>query len=618
MTKKQKKRLVRIIAGLLLFIGVFIVERAFSPAPLIVILLYLVPYFVSGYDVLAGCIKNILRGKVFDEEFLMTVATVGAIAVGEYPESVFVMLFYQAGELFQNIAVGKSRKSISELMELFPEEATVIRDGKEETVFPEEISAGEILLVRAGEKIPVDSVIIEGDSALDMKALTGESAPVDVYEGISVKAGSINLTGILKLRAEKEQSESTAAKILELVENSTLNKAKSEKFLTRFSRIYTPCVVILAFFIALIPSLITGDWRDWVYRALIFLVVSCPCALVISVPLSFFGGIGCASKHGILVKGAAFLETLGKADVFVFDKTGTLTTGEFTVNGVFPEKGFSQAELLEAAASAEYHSSHPLARGIKNSAESLTVPESVKEFSGLGLEAVINGKKVLAGNKRFLTINEIDAIPDEEDSTCVYVACDNKYMGKISLCDTPKAGAEKTVSLLKNEGVSKIVMLTGDSEKAARLVADKLGIKEYKAGLLPSDKAEEVKKLLKNKKKNRSVIFVGDGINDAPVLALSDVGIAMGGVGSDAAIEAADIVIMDDSPEKCALGIKIAERTLKIVKQNMVFALTVKFLVLILASVGLTSMWLGVIADVGVAVIAILNSVRTSQNLSEG
>lgn len=613
MTKKQKKLLIRIISGFLLFVGVFFVERLLSPEPLILLLLYLIPYFVAGYDVLAGCVKNIIHGRVFDEEFLMTVATVGAIAVGEYPESVFVMLFYQAGELFQNIAVGKSRRSISELMELFPEEATVIRNGREETVFPEEISVGETLLVRAGEKIPVDCVVTQGESTLDMKALTGESAPVDVYEGISVKAGSINLTGVLTLQAEREQCDSTAAKILELVENSTLNKAKSERFLTKFSRVYTPAVVILAFLIALVPSLITGDWKDWVYRALIFLVVSCPCALVISVPLSFFGGIGCASKHGILVKGAAFLETLGKADVFVFDKTGTLTTGEFTVNGIFPENGFTADELLQYAASAEYHSSHPLARGIKGSAEKITPPESVKEMSGMGLEAVINGRKILVGNKRFLVQNNIELNTDEEESTCVYLSADGKFMGRISLCDTPKDTALKAVSLLKKEGISKIVMLTGDGERAARPVADKLGISEYKSGLLPADKAEEVKKLLDGKKKNRSVVFVGDGINDAPVLALSDVGIAMGGVGSDAAIEAADIVIMDDKPEKCALGIKIAKKTQKIVKQNVVFALGVKFLVLILASLGLTSMWLGVIADVGVAVIAILNSVRTTE-----
>lgn len=614
MTKKQKKLLIRIIAGFLLFLGVFAVENIFSPQPLVVIFLYLIPYFISGYDVLAGCIKNIGHGKIFDEEFLMTVATVGAIAVGEYPESVFVMLFYQAGELFQNIAVGKSRKSISDLMELFPEEATVLRDGKEETVFPEEIAVGDIILVRAGEKIPVDCVIVEGDSSLDMKALTGESAPADVHKGVSVKAGSINLTGVLTLRAEKEQADSTAAKILELVENSTLNKAKSEKFLTKFSRVYTPAVVILAALVALVPSVITGDWKDWVYRALIFLVVSCPCALVISVPLSFFSGIGYASKQGILVKGAAFLETLGKADVFVFDKTGTLTTGQFRVNGVYPEKDFSENELLEAAASAEYYSTHPLGTGIKSSVKNITVPESVKEFSGLGLEAAVNGKKILAGNKRFLLVNNISGIPLEDEATCVYVACENSFMGRISLCDTPKKDAARAVDLLKKEGISEIVMLTGDSEKAAGLVADELAISEYKAGLLPSDKAQEVKRLLGAKKKNRSVVFVGDGINDAPVLALSDVGIAMGGVGSDAAIEAADIVIMDDSPEKCARGIKIARRTLKIVKQNVIFALAVKFAVLMLASVGLTSMWLGVIADVGVAVIAILNSMRAAKS----
>lgn len=614
MSKKQKKLLYRIIAGFALFVMFFIIDRIFTPSRFIIIPCYLVPYFVSGYDVILDCFKNIRHGKIFDEKFLMTIATVGALIIGEYPESVFVMLFYQAGELFQNIAVGKSRRSISGLMELFPEEATVLRDEKEETVFPEEISVGDILLVRPGEKIAVDSVVTEGESALDMKALTGESAPVDVFTGEKVKAGSINLTGVLTLKAEKEYSESTAAKILELVENSTLNKAKTEKFLTRFSRYYTPAVVILAVIIAIIPSLITGEWQNWLYRALIFLVVSCPCALVISVPLSYFGGIGCASKHGILVKGASFLEALEKADVFVFDKTGTLTTGEFTVNGIFPEDGISENELLSIAASAEYHSSHPLARGILNFTEKPLPPEKIKEFPGFGIEALINGKTVLAGNKRFLNNSGIAFNCSADTSSAVFVAADGKFIGVITLCDTEKPQAKKSLDLLKKHGVSKLVMLTGDNERAAEITADKLGITHFKAGLLPEDKANEVKKLCQNKNKNRSVVFVGDGINDAPVLALSDVGIAMGGVGSDAAIEAADIVIMDDNIEKCALGIKIAKKTQKIVKQNVIFALGVKFAVLFLASVGLTNMWLGVLADVGVAIIAILNAMRTSKS----
>ncbi len=613
MSKKQKKLLYRIASSFILFVAVFAVSEIFSPHPYIVLAGFLVPFFLAGYDVVIDCFRNMFRGKMFDEKLLMTIATAGALIIGEYPESVFVMLFYQVGELFQSVAVGKSRRSISELMELFPDEATVLRDGEEETVFPEEISAGDVLLVRPGEKIAVDSKVIEGESALDMKALTGESAPVDVFPECAVKAGSINLTGVLTLRAEKEHSESTAAKILELVENSTLNKAKTEKFLTRFSRYYTPAVVILAVIIALIPSLITGEWKDWLYRALIFLVVSCPCALVISVPLSYFGGIGCASKHGILVKGASFLEALEKADVFVFDKTGTLTTGEFAVNGIFPENGLTEEELLSLAASAEYHSSHPLAKGILSSINSPLPPESIKEFSGFGIEAVIKGKTVLAGNKRFLRNNGIEIFSEKDTSTAVFLACDGKYVGVITLCDTEKPKAEESLRELYDSGVSKLVMLTGDNDGAARISAEKLGINDFKAGLLPSDKAEEVKKLCQNKKKNSSVVFVGDGINDAPVLALSDVGIAMGGVGSDAAIEAADIVIMDDSIEKCALGVKIAKKTQKIVKQNVVFALAVKFSVLILAAAGLTNMWLGVLADVGVSIIAILNATRTSR-----
>lgn len=609
MSKKQKKLLYKIIISFVFFLAVVIAQKVFSPQKFVIIAAFLVPYFVAGYDVLRDCVKNIFRGKLFDETFLMTIATVGAFVIGEYPESVFVMLLYQVGELFQSVAVGKSRRSVKELMELFPDEATVIRDGEEQTVFPEEICEGDILLVRPGEKIAVDSVITEGQSSLDMKALTGESAPVEVKTGDSVKAGSINLTGVLTVRAEKEYSESTAAKILELVENSTLHKAKTEKFLTRFSRFYTPAVVILAVFVAVIPSLITGDWKEWVYRALIFLVVSCPCALVISVPLSYFSGIGLCSKHGILIKGASYLEALEKADTFVFDKTGTLTTGRFRVSGIFPEKGFSESELLNFAASAEYYSSHPLARGIIASAGQISPPEEVKESSGFGVEAAVQGKKILAGSRRFLTENGI-AVPDgKELRTAVFVASDGKFGGVISLQDTEKEGAEKAVSELKKMHISKVVMLTGDNRTAAEITARRLGITQYEAGLLPADKVEKVRALCEKRDKNRSVVFVGDGINDAPVLALSDVGIAMGGVGSDAAIEAADIVIMDDSIEKCALAVKIAKMTGRKVRQNVFFALLVKFAVLLLSAFGITNMWLGVIADVGVAVAAIINAV---------
>lgn len=609
MSKKQKKLLYRIIISFVLFLGVIAAEKVFSPHKYIIIAAFLVPYFVAGYDVLRDCLKNVFRGKLFDETFLMTIATVGAFVIGEYPESVFVMLFYQVGELFQSVAVGKSRRSIKELMELFPDEATLIRDGEEQTVFPEEICEGDMLLVRPGEKIAVDSIITEGDSSLDMKALTGESAPVEVKTGDSVKAGCINLTGVLTLRAQKEYSESTAAKILELVENSTLHKAKTEKFLTRFSKYYTPAVVILAVLVAVIPSLITGDWKEWVYRALIFLVVSCPCALVISVPLSYFSGIGLSSKHGILIKGASYLEALEKAGTFVFDKTGTLTTGQFRVSEIFPEDGFTKKELLDITASAEYYSSHPLARGIISSAGEITPPEDVKESSGFGVEATVQGKKILAGSRRFLSENGISVPDAKELSTAVFVATDGKFSGIISLQDTEKEGSLKAVSALKNMNIRNIVMLTGDNSSAAEITARSLGIPQYEAGLLPADKVEKVRELCEKREKNRTVIFVGDGINDAPVLALSDVGIAMGGVGSDAAIEAADIVIMDDSIEKCSLAVKIAKMTGKKVRQNVFFALFVKFAVLLLSALGITNMWLGVIADVGVAVAAIINAV---------
>ena len=611
MTKKQKKLLYRIITGLVLFVLVVLAEKAFSPHKYILPLLYLVPYFVTGYDVLWGCVRKISQGKLFDEEFLMTVATVGALVIGEYPESVFVMVFYQAGELFQNVAVGKSRKSISALMELAPDEATVIRNGEEETVFSEEVEIGETVIVRAGEKIPLDGVISEGESSLDMKALTGESTPVDVYPASEVKAGSINLTGTIKIEVAKEFSESTAAKILELVENSTLNKAKTEKFLTKFSRYYTPVVVICALLLAVIPSVITGDWKSWVYRALIFLVVSCPCALVISVPLSYFGGIGGASSKGILIKGASFLETLGNVGTFVFDKTGTLTTGEFSVSEIFTEDGISEEELLFYAASSEYYSLHPIAKGIVRACKEVKAPDSVKEQAGAGVEAVIGEKNVLTGNRRFITGKGID-IPGsyENTGTGVFVCADGRLMGFVKLSDLPKENAKAALSALDLLGVSDTVMLTGDNENAAREAAESLGINRYYSSLMPEDKALFVKELCQNRKNNKTIAFVGDGINDAPVLGLSDVGIAMGGVGSDAAIEASDIVIMDDNIEKCALAVKIARKTRRIVRQNVVFALGVKFSVLILATLGLTNMWVGVFADVGVAVLAILNAVR--------
>ncbi len=611
MNRKQKKLLYRIIISLILFVAVLIIEKSINVNEYILPVLYFVPYIIAGYDVIGGFFRKILRGKVFDEDFLMTIATFGALIVGEYPESVFVMVFFQTGELFQSVAVGKSRKSISSLMELCPDEAVVIRNGEEETVFPEEVETGEVIIVRPGEKIPLDGVITEGASTLDMKALTGESVPVEVYKGSEVKAGSINLTGTVRIDVTREYSQSTAAKILELVENSGLNKAKTEKFLTRFSRYYTPAVVIGALLLAVIPSVITGDWRQWVYRALIFLVVSCPCAVVISVPLSYFGGIGGASSKGILVKGANFLEALANVNTFVFDKTGTLTTGEFSVTGIYPEKGISEKELLRLCASSEYYSNHPLARAVVSACNEKEIPTKLEELSGLGVRAELSGKTVLSGSRRFLEENGITISDEAKDCTGIYVAADGRFIGFISLFDTPKENVAEALQRLKDAGVSDFVMLTGDSENAAEEIARRVGIKNVMAGLMPDGKTKAVQELCKNKKGREAVAFVGDGINDAPVLALSDVGIAMGGIGSDAAIEAADIVIMDDNLEKCALAVKTAKKTKRIVIQNVVFALGVKFAVLIFAAFGLTNMWIGVISDVGVAVIAILNAMRT-------
>ncbi len=610
MSKKNKKLLIRIVSSFVLFVMITVLTRLVTISDILILLLYLVPYFIAGYDVLLASAKNIIKGKIFDEQFLMMIATVGALIIGEYPESVFVMVFYQTGELFQNIAVGKSRKRISDLMELCPEEATIIRDGAEETVFSEEIEEGDIVLVRAGEKIPSDGTVIEGEGALDMKALTGESAPVDTYAGCEVKAGSISLSGTLKIRAGKAYYESTAAKILELVENSSLNKAKTEKFLTRFSRYYTPAVVILAALIAIIPSIITKDPSEWIYRALIFLVVSCPCAIVISVPLSYFSGIGAASSAGILIKGANYLEALGNAHTFVFDKTGTLTTGEFEVESISPADGFDKKTLLDYAAAAEYYSNHPLAKGIRRAAEAPCPPDKITELAGKGVRAEYKGKTILAGNTRFLKSEGI-AVPEiPESGAMITVAADGRFAGTITLFDSPRKNSEKALLSLSKEGIKRIIMLTGDNKKAAEKTASQLGITEWQDSLLPDGKAAAVSQLLSEKAKNKSLAFVGDGINDAPVLAMSDVGIAMGGIGSDAAIEAADVVIMDDSPEKCAVAVKIAKKTKRIVIENVAFALGIKFAVLIFAAFGLTNMWVGVLADVGVAMAAIINSAR--------
>lgn len=611
MTKKQKKLLTRVIIGCVLFAAVYITQKLSDLNQYIYLAMYLVPYFVTGWDVLYKCVKGIIRGDFLDEAFLMSLATVGAIIIGDYPESVFVMVFYQVGELFQSLAVERSRRSISALMDIRPDSATVLRDGVEEEMLPEEVCPGDTIVVRPGEKIPVDGSVLDGTSALDTKALTGESVPMDVKPGDKVVSGSINMSGILKITAEKSYGESSVAKILELVENSSLNKAKSENFITKFAKYYTPAVVIGALILATIPSIITKDPKTWISRALIFLVVSCPCALVISVPLSFFGGIGGASAKGILIKGANFLEALNNTQTVVFDKTGTLTTGTFTVTEVLPSNGFTKETLLKYSSSAEYYSNHPIAVSLKAAASgSASEPQDTKEISGFGIDASVDGKRVLCGNHKLMDSNGIKYERLSKGGTVVYTAVDGVYAGAAVIEDTVKPTSAEALRALKAEGVTKTVMLTGDRKEAAEAVNAKLGLSEIHYELLPEDKVRVMDGICKSKDKKSTVVFVGDGINDAPVLTRADVGIAMGALGSDAAIEAADMVIMDDDPAKIATAIKISRKTRRIVTENVVFALSVKFAVLILAAFGLTNMWIGVLADVGVAVLAILNAMR--------
>lgn len=611
MTKKQKKLLTRVIIGCVLFAAVYITQKLSDLNQYIYLAMYLVPYFVTGWDVLYKCVKGIIRGDFLDEAFLMSLATVGALIIGDYPESVFVMVFYQVGELFQSLAVERSRRSISALMDIRPDSATVLRDGVEEEMLPEEVCPGDTIVVRPGEKIPVDGSVLDGTSALDTKALTGESVPMDVKPGDKVVSGSINMSGILKITAEKSYGESSVAKILELVENSSLNKAKSENFITKFAKYYTPAVVIGALILATIPSIITKDPKTWISRALIFLVVSCPCALVISVPLSFFGGIGGASAKGILIKGANFLEALNNTQTVVFDKTGTLTTGTFTVTEVLPSNGFTKETMLKYSSSAEYYSNHPIAVSLKAAASgSASEPQDTKEISGFGIDASVDGKRVLCGNHKLMDSNGIKYERLSKGGTVVYTAVDGVYAGAAVIEDTVKPTSAEALRALKAEGVTKTVMLTGDRKEAAEAVNAKLGLSEIHYELLPEDKVRVMDGICKSKDKKSTVVFVGDGINDAPVLTRADVGIAMGALGSDAAIEAADMVIMDDDPAKIATAIKISRKTRRIVTENVVFALSVKFAVLILAAFGLTNMWIGVLADVGVAVLAILNAMR--------
>lgn len=614
MTKKQKKMRFRIIISLILYIICL-----FIPAQnLIKLILFLVPYFIIGYDVLLKAIRNIKNGQIFDENFLMTIATIGAFIIGEYNEGVAVMLFYQVGELFQSYAVGKSRESIASLMDIRPDFANIEQDGKIIEVDPDEVEIGQTIIVKAGEKIPIDGIVLEGTSSLDTSALTGESVPRDVFRDSEVISGCINLSGVLKIRTTKEFGESTVSKILDLVENSSVKKAKAENFVTKFARYYTPFVVILATVLAIsLPFIINISFADSFYRALTFLVISCPCALVISIPLSFFGGIGGASKEGILVKGGNYLEALSKLKTVVFDKTGTLTRGIFDVSEVTTANGFSESEVIELACLAESYSKHPIATALRNKYNQkidFSRISDTKELAGMGISAIIDEKSVLIGNERLMQHKNINYTAYNGYGTVIYIAINNKYAGYIVITDEIKPNADKAIKKLYDLGIKKTVMLTGDNKKAASHVADMLNISDMKCELLPADKVNAVEQILDTK--NGVLAFVGDGINDAPVLARADVGIAMGGLGSDAAIEAADIVLMDDKLEKLADAVKIARKTVLIVKENIVFALGCKLLVLILGAFGYANMWAAVFADVGVAIIAILNSSRMLMKIS--
>lgn len=616
MSSKQKKTLIRIIVSFVIFVPLFVLEHlgVFDKLPDEWILggIYLVPYIIIGYDIIIKAARNISHGQVFDENFLMMIATFGAFGVKEFEEAVAVMLFYQVGELFQGYAVGKSRQSISEMMDICPEYANIEENGELKQVDPDDVEIGSIIVIKPGEKVPLDGVIIEGNSMLDTAALTGESVPRSAKAGDEIVSGCVNGSGTLKVKTTKAFEDSTVAKILELVENASSKKARVENFITRFAKYYTPVVTIAAVIIAIIPSIITGNWGDWITRACIFLVISCPCALVISVPLGFFSGIGSASRIGVLVKGSNFLEAVAEVTTIVMDKTGTLTKGEFKVSEIVPS-GLSEERLLEIAAYGESFSTHPIAASIKeayNNKIDTDRIKDVKEISGHGVELLFDGKEALVGNGKLLKSHNIAYEEHKSGGTVVYVAYDNTFVGAIVISDTIKDGAKEAVADMKKVGVKNVVMLTGDRQKAAEEVAGELGIDTVYSELLPSDKVQKVEELLASKTGKEKVAFVGDGINDAPVLTRADVGIAMGSMGSDAAIEAADIVLMDDDVRKIASTVKIARKTLGVVKQNIVFALGVKLIVLILGALGVANMWEAVFADVGVSVIAILNSMR--------
>ena len=622
MTKKLKKRIRKLIIGAIPFgiailLSVIDLQINQKLNQHLILGLFIVSYLIIGGDVIKTAASNIIRGQVFDENFLMTIASIGAFFVGEAPEAVAVMLFYQVGECFQSYAVNRSRKSITELMNIKPEYAVVLRDGKEETIDPSDVKLGDIVLVKPGEKIPLDGTVIEGKSSLDTVALTGESLPRDIKEGDEVLSGCINISGVIKMRVEKEYGQSTVAKILELVENATDKKSKSENFISKFARYYTPAVVVSAVLLAIIPSVILSQsFEVWIYRALTFLVTSCPCALVISIPLSFFGGIGGASKAGILVKGSNYIETISQVDTVVLDKTGTLTKGVFEVWNIVPSEECTKEELLEMAAIGEYYSNHPIALSLKKAYGKEINPECVKdveEVPGYGVKAVYQGKELFIGNYKLIEKEHISFEMGDEIGTVVYVTYDKAFMGRIIIADVIKNDSQIAIERMLKSGIKDIVMLTGDRENVAETVARNLGIGKVYAELLPVDKVRIFEEIMKAA--NGKVAFVGDGINDAPVLARADVGIAMGGLGSDAAIEAADIVIMNDEPSKIAKMIVIAKKTLMIVKQNIVFAIGIKVAILVLAAIGIANMWLAVFADVGVAALAILNAMRTLKSV---
>lgn len=619
MNKKQKKVLYRILLSLVFMIGIMILTSYVSVNLYVEVVLYLIPYLIIGYDILRKAIKGILKRQVFDENFLMAVATVGAMCLGEFREGVAVMLFYQIGELFQSVAVGKSRRNIAALMDIRPDYANMMIDGKLQKVDPDDVEIGSEIIVNPGEKVPIDGIIVEGNTTFNTSALTGESVPRDAHCGDEVISGFINMTGEIKVKTTKEFGESTVSKILDLVENSSMKKSRSENFITKFAKYYTPAVCYSALALAIIPPVVLmlmgkdASWADWIIRALTFLVISCPCALVISIPLSFFGGIGCASTKGILVKGSNYLEALASAKYIVFDKTGTLTKGVFEVTHIDPTDNYDQQQLLYYAAHVEMASSHPISLSLQKAyGQSLDrdAVHNIEEIAGHGIRGTVHGHDVYAGNEKLMNKIGVDIMEKHPEGTVVYMAIDNQYAGCIVISDVIKGTSKAAIQSLKSQGIKETIMLTGDTKQTATKVAKEIGIDRVYSELLPADKVEKVEEILQNKGEKEKVAFVGDGINDAPVLSRVDIGIAMGALGSDAAIEAADIVLMDDDPAKISLAMKISLKTLRIVKENIVFALAVKFICLILGAFGIANMWLAIFADVGVMVIAVINATR--------